>query len=362
MYDRLCRVPSNAELKTDHVNVPHHRLTMLSTKEHPTKNMPTEVLTLAVLCGAMLTSASVTLFSLYFPFWLAPEAATKTYNLAFYEYHNPELHHFDTSAWTYGTDYGLAAVMIFFSWTLLQQKRRQHVSCNTSTLCQHIWGLLLGYAASTTAGALAHQYYVIREERNSWHFRLLWTVCVGTVTFASTPMGSIATEMARQFQPHTTCVKLPQIPELFWKVHGIVTTLVCAFGWFSYQRPACDIFIAGITQFPSSFYMMYVLFQITRDPAMAAFIRPTTVWMGILAFIANAPLLPLYPLLVQYTDWSLAQVNTFLHAWLLITWSLQAVSLHSVQKAIASLHQKPTKAVPIVARAMAVANSDKKEW
>jgi hypothetical protein len=362
MRDCLPCVPSSPDLKNNDGDASHHQLTMSSTKEHPIKDMPT-ISTFAVLCGAMLTSAAVTLFSLYFPFWLAPEAATKTYNLAFYEYHNPELHHFDVTAWTYGTDYGLAAVMIFFSWTLLKQKQRQHVSCNTSLLCQHIWGLLLGYAASTTAGALAHQYYVLREQRNTWHFRLLWTICVGTVTFASTPMGSIATEMARQVQPHTsTGIQIPQIPELFWKVHGIVTTLVCAFGWFSYQRPACDIFIAGITQFPSSFYVMFTLFQVARDPAMAAFLRPSTLWMGIVAFIANAPLLPLYPLLVQYTDWSLAKVNTFLHAWLLITWSLQAISLHSIQKAIASLQQRPPKAVPIVARGIAVASSDKKEW
>jgi hypothetical protein len=349
-------------LSHDKDNVSHQPLAMIiaSSKEDSVQQMPT----LVVLGGAMLTSASVTLFSLYFPFWLAPQAAAKTYHLAFYEYRHPELHHFDTTAWTYGTDYGLAAVMIYLCGTLYRQKQKQkqHVSCtgtcNTSTLCQHIWGLLLGYAASTIAGALAHQHYLFREQRNSWHFRLLWTVCVGTVTFASTPMGSIATEIAQQFQPHTAMVRLPQIPQLFWKVHGIVTTIVCAFGWFSYQRPACDIFIAGITQFPSSFYIMLILFQISRDPVIAAFIRPTTLWMGILAFIANAPLLPIYPLLVQYTNWSLAQVNTFLHAWLLLTWSLQAISLFRVQKAIAAWNQKPAKAIPAV---VGVAPVDKKD-
>jgi hypothetical protein len=348
----------------------HSPLLTRSSADEPrtSRYMPTVV----ILGGAMLTSATVTMFSLYFPFWLAPEAATKTYHLAFYQYHNPELHHFDTTAWTYGTDYGLAVVMIFYCWTLYRQKKTQSLSpascCNnkSGTLCQHIWGLLLGYAASTMAGGLAHQNYTLREQRNSWHFRLLWTICVGTVTFASTPMGSIATEIATQVQPHTTLVTLPQIPHLFWKVHGVVTTIVCAFGWFSYQRPACDIFIAGITQFPSSFYLSMTLFQITQDPALSAFFfrRPrTTLWMGIFAFIANAPLLPLYLLLVQYTNWSLAQVNTFLHAWLLVTWSLQAISLHGVQEAMAAMHQKsPGKTVAMVTHDVSLAqHSDKKD-
>lgn len=299
--------------------------------------------TFTCLSIGAITSAVVTLFSLYFPFWLAPEAATKTYFLAFYHYNDPEHHHFDNTAWTYGTDYGLAVVMLYWSYQLFKQR-----TPNTMPLCQRIWGLTVGYAISVTAGALAHHFYHEMEIRNTWHFRILWTICVGSVTFATQPMGCIASEIAQQFQQHTRAL-IPQVPDLIWRTQAITTTAVCAMGWFSYQRPACDIFIAGITQFPTSFYMMAVLWQIKSDRNMAAYLNPKYQWMCILSFIANAPLLPIYPLLVQYTDWSLAQVNTFLHTWLLITWSMQAISLTHIQKAIAILQQEPPKAVPLVA-------------
>ena len=261
--------------------------------------------------------------------------------MAFYQYNDPTLHHFDITAWTYGTDYGLAVVMLYHSYRLYQQR-----TANTGPLCQRIWGLIVGYAVSVTCGALAHQFYSHREMRNTWHFRIIWTVCVGSVTFASQPMGCIASELARLLKPHTY-VAIPSVPELLWRTMAIVTTAVCAMGWFSYQRPACDIFIAGITQFPTSFYMMAVLWQMKSDANLTAFCNPRYQWMGILAFIANAPLLPLYPLLVHYTTWSLAQVNTFLHTYLLITWSMQAISLRQVQKAIVAIQQQPPKAVPI---------------
>lgn len=353
----ITRALSSAELtdqakstaKKEHPESSKHGKSSVCGSSHKeTKNWASKLSSLSTttcLGVGLATSAMVTLFSLYFPFWLAPQAASKTYFLAFYHYTDPEHHHFDTTAWTYGTDYGLAVVMLYHSYRLYQQK-----TPNTSPFCQRIWGLTLGYAVSVTAGALAHQFYHEREGRNTWHFRLLWTICVGSVTFASQPMGCIASEMARLFQPHTHAT-LPRVPELLWKTTAIVTTAVCAMGWFSYQRPACDIFIAGITQFPTSFYMMAVLWQIKSDYELAASsINPIYLWMGIFSFIANAPLLPLYPLLVQYTSWSLAQVNTFLHTWLLITWSMQAISLRQVQKAVALLQQDPPRAMPVLVK------------
>lgn len=52
--------------------------------------------------------------------------------------------------------------------------------------------------------------------------------------------------------------------------------------------------------------------------------------MYYIGFIGNAPLLPLYPLLVQYTDWTLASINTLLHSWLLVMWGMQGLSLWHV--------------------------------
>lgn len=301
------------------------------------------------LLAGLLASAATTIFSLYFPFWLAPHAATKTYFLAFYHYGGEE-HHFDNTIWTYGTDYGLVMVMTALSISVLRCTNKyvnghiglttNHSEVHSNRLGRRICGLLMGYAISTLAGAIAHQFYTTLELRNTWHFRLLWTICVGTVTLASTSMGCIGTEIVCQFQHHTV-ESLPFVPEIFWYAFGIVTTVICSLGWFSYQRPACDIFIAGITQFPSSAYMMGVFLK--QD---SPYVHAVYKYIGMAAFIANAPLLPLYPLLVQYTDWSLAQVNTFLHTWLLVSWSLQAIALRHVRQAVAQAQARPPKAVP----------------
>jgi hypothetical protein len=42
----------------------------------------------------------------------------------------------------------------------------------------------------------------------------------------------------------------------------------------------------------------------------------------------------MYPLLVQYTDWSLASVNTLLHSWLCVAWSMQGISMQHVIQAL----------------------------
>jgi hypothetical protein len=148
-------------------------------------------------------------------------------------------------------------------------------------------------------------------------------------------------------------------------------------GGFSFQRPACDIFVVGITQFPSTFYMMVVLYSFgnhhntsastttsssssnngdrhshpttstsTTTTTTAATATSTTSnannttgvitlsnrlkYMACCGFILNAPLLPLYPILVQYTHWSLGTINTLLHTWLLVAWTCQGMSLRQI--------------------------------
>ncbi|KAL3784932.1 hypothetical protein HJC23_000017 [Cyclotella cryptica] len=49
--------------------------------------------------------------------------------------------------------------------------------------------------------------------------------------------------------------------------------------------------------------------------------------MYCVGFIGNAPLLPMYPMLVQYSGMSLAGINTLLHAWLMVMWGMQGISL-----------------------------------
>jgi len=300
------------------------------------------------------------LFSLYFPFVLAPWAASQTYHNAFFEY-DDDLNHFDNDIWTYGTDYILALCMfllaknINYIHTEPNMKRAKSSSFHGDFgdeeiivgRAHHKWwsrGLLSSYMLSVLAGGLAHQFYTTIESRNHWSFRLLWTCCVGTVTAASGFMGAIGAELVRQ----DTVIRhkqapgkrsprgrfdwvMPNLPEVFWIGFGVLATGVVIGGGFSFQRPACDIFIAGITQFPSTFYMMLIFtFGLSSMPT----VRPWARIVGVLGFILNAPLLPLYPLLVQYTDWSLASVNTLLHTWLLVAWSMQGISLRHVGQAL----------------------------
>lgn len=97
----------------------------------------------------------------------------------------------------------------------------------------------------------------------------------------------------------------------------------CALGYISFKRPACDIFIAGITQAPSTFYCLGALglrkwgeeidSKKKRDESPIGLVRLPYRLMFYIGFIGNAPLLPMYPLLVQYSGMSLAGINTLLH-------------------------------------------------
>lgn len=319
---------------------------------------------LLVIAGSLLAGL-VVIFSISFPFWLAPWAASKTYHFAFYDY-DEDISHFDNSVWTYGTDYLLAfcLTVLLLSISMGTTTKKKN-SCNGDSPSTgsheshviHAWrsrGLLACYALSVLAGGLAHQFYTTIELRNTASFRLLWTFCVGTVTAASGFMGAIGTELVRQerdilfgFHHNRSAAKfafqLPLVPEWFWISFGACSTIVVMAGGLSFQRPACDIFIAGITQFPSTFYMMAVL-------AWGLSTHPVPKWsrcVGFLGFILNAPLLPLYPLLVQYTHLSLAAVNTLLHTWLLVAWGMQGLSLRRVNVALQQQAMPPPAALPL---------------
>jgi hypothetical protein len=285
-----------------------------------------------ITAGSILAYGFV-LFSLYFPFLLAPMAASETYHFAFYDY-DPDKSHFDNSFWTYGTDYMLAAVMGII---ILNISTSHPVS---RTLAFRSRGMLLCYMASVSAGGFAHQNYTTLESRNSMSFRLLWTVCVGTVTAASGFMGVIGTELVRRDSCKSA---LPFIPEIFWIAFGVAGTAVVIYGGLSFQRPACDIFIAGITQIPSTLYVMASLSVGLPVLNIHKLVRMA----GCVGFIMNAPLLPVYPLLVQYTDLSLAAVNTMLHCWLCLAWSAQGLTLRNVEQALASASGPPMTAVPV---------------
>ena len=285
------------------------------------------------LTAGTVVSCLVVAFSLFLPFLLAPAAAVETYKFAFWKY-DPELSHFDNTPWTYGTDYFLAASMLLLTLT---------INANHDSLHNAGWlsrGLLASYMFSVTAGGLAHQFYTTVEQRNTVSFRILWTVVVGTVTLASGFMGATGSELLRldyERHPHqkSGLMMIPVIPDWFWIGYAVFVTGTVILGAFSCHRPACDIFIAGITQFVSTFYVIAILFAGLRNyKNITNFMRCA----GCLGFILNAPLLPLYPILVQYTDWSLAAVNTLLHTWLLVAWSLQGLCLRHIGNAVVAEH------------------------
>lgn len=286
-----------------------------SSPQYPLKTFKvSEESPLLGLALGSTVSFGIVAFALFLPHVMTPQAAKEIYIPAFYSYH-PLHHHFDNTIWTYGTDYGLFVVMsVLAYWCLTAQS-------GAMGLQRRAAGLLICYALSVLAGGLAHQFYTTIESRNSMAFRILWTVCVGTVTAAGGFMGSSGSQVARHYGGKA-------VPEWFWVGFGTFTTAVCAGGFISFQRPACDIFVAGITQVPPTAYMMGLGFWVLKNK-VSEYYR----WQCIVAFILNAPLLPMYSMMVHETDFSLATINTLLHSWLLVAWGNQALALlHLISK------------------------------
>lgn len=210
--------------------------------------------------------------------------------------------------------------------------------------------LLCCYGVSTLAGGYAHQTVHGVDMLNTGTFKMLWIVCVGNVSFASCWMGLIGREVVRVFDSKP----VPLGPWYLWPYYGAFMSLACGLGYMSFKRPACDIFIAGITQFPTTFYCLGGLIMATRNnrsrrqavdtkhPMDKVLMRYKVMYY--VGFIGNAPLLPMYPLLVQYTDMTLAGINTLLHSWLMIMWGMQGLSLLHLCRVVAD-YEKSNKLV-----------------
>eukprot|EP00549_Striatella_unipunctata_P001552 CAMPEP_0118685952 /NCGR_PEP_ID=MMETSP0800-20121206/7537_1 /TAXON_ID=210618 ORGANISM="Striatella unipunctata, Strain CCMP2910" /NCGR_SAMPLE_ID=MMETSP0800 /ASSEMBLY_ACC=CAM_ASM_000638 /LENGTH=300 /DNA_ID=CAMNT_0006582931 /DNA_START=108 /DNA_END=1007 /DNA_ORIENTATION=- len=239
-------------------------------------------------------------FSLWFPHILAPHAAKSTYLTAFYHYEMESLH-FDNTVWTWGSDYFLAVVMGSLAVACLCATKGKNPRASLPLrLCSA--GLLLCYTVSVLVGGVGHQFYTSFEFFNTLSFRLLWTVCVGTVTLAGGFMGACSTLLARGFSPRSSYyIQIPFMPEWGWTFFGIYLTASCAEGRLSFQRPACDIFIAGTTQLLPTIYCIIVMWLRKWDSD--DFVSTKYRVLFVIGLVLNAPLLPMYPLLVQYTDW-----------------------------------------------------------
>ena len=340
--------------------------------------------------AAVVVAMTMIWFSLILPFVLAPSAAIQTYVWAQYMYHTTRSS-FDNTIWTYGTDYFLALCMMTLihmipssvsSSSTSGSRSDNHKSTSTSpssfdTTAFYTRGLLASYMISVLAGGLAHQMFTTVALQNTTAFRFLWTICVGAVAMASAFMGAAASSLLQYDMTSKTNRNIeatssssskwslyhfvPILPVSFWFVYAFGITSFVMIGGFSFQRPACDIFVVGITQFPSTFYMMMVLYSFggdyntttkatttttTMDNNVMITLSNRTKYIACCGFILNAPLLPLYPILVQYTNWSLGMINTLLHTWLLIAWTCQGMSLRQIGLQLISLQEQHERKQP----------------
>jgi hypothetical protein len=249
------------------------------------------------------------------------EARESLYKPAWFVY-DEENTLFDNSAWTYVTDYMLAVFMGFGAFTTYL--------CSPSTLRDRTCGLLTCMCISVTVGGMCHQFFTGGvPSLNRLDFRILWSVCVGTVTMAGGYIGSCGSHLSRlsrdQFK-HNKRFHVFVVPDWFWVLWGVSLTALCVAGGMSMKRPAADIFIAGITQTPPSIYIFVVAISNTWHPSVVHAKR--MLWI---AFFFNAPLLPLYPVLVmiqQDNGLTLGFVNATLHFWLCLAWGMQFIALN----------------------------------
>jgi len=260
-----------------------------------------------------------------------PDVAGRTYQKALYKY-DPAISLFDNTIWTYGTDYALAIITAGFAVWILHTSNQSSRDDHKPLARASAWMLVL-YAISVGVAAPLHQFYLTVESRNTLVFRLLWTIVPSSVYAAVIPMGIIGNECLRIFQSRPNCSSLlksiPCLTDTYWKFYGAIGIIACALGHTSFQRPACDIFIAGCTQTPPTFYCMAFLF-LFEHPGISKGMRI----LGFFGFISNAILLPLYPFLVDTLGWSLGATNFTMHSNLCVAWSLQGLILQRIVKAL----------------------------
>lgn len=299
-------------------------------------------------------------FGIFLPAFQS-KAGANTFIPASYKY-DDENTHFDNSILTYGTDYALCVIMLYGAYqclnatscnsTVTHTTHGTHATqqLNNATLSKSLRiksaCLFFSYAISVFAGGYAHQTFTGGiDELNTIRFRIWWTVCVGTVTAAGGFMGACGSEIYKRLNlngnPSRVRFRFLYVHDIMWVIYGGYMTWVCVEGGISYKRPACDIFAAGTTQFIPTVYCVLAVLSVKWNEAklisegqhhsssdgVVDRIRQKVLYIFCVGFFLNAPLLPTYPLYIQYTSLSLGVVNTILHSNLTVAWSMQALSL-----------------------------------
>jgi hypothetical protein len=308
-----------------------------------------------------------TYVSKLFATWLSTHqssAAAKTFIIAAYNY-DQDTTYFDNTILTYGTDILLGFLMTFASYQCYS------THCSLGYKGCALFGF---YAISVFCGGYAHATFLDVDSMNTTFFRFCWILCVGTVTFAGGFMGMCGSEINSYFHycdhhyhhsrsssdgssenldvpvnKRFDCFNLGYVHlrHELWFFYGFYMTIICIMGEISHTRPACDIFVAGTTQFiPTMYCELMMVFRKWNDaiPGLeestitsadsTTNIKRNTRILFYVGFMLNAPLLPSYPLLVQYTNLSLGVVNVLLHTNLTLAWGMQAYSIYHISLAI----------------------------
>jgi hypothetical protein len=314
-------------------------------------------------------------FSLFLPRFQS-KAGAKIFISASYNY-DDDLSFFDDTILTWGTDYAICIIMLFASYQcfnattnysegiLLDRSKSKSLRIKSSLL-------FFSYAISVFAGGYAHYTFTEgTDQRNTTPFRIWWTICVGSVTAAGGFMGSCASEIYLLLNHSQSSdrvrFRMGYMHDFLWVIYGGFLTYVCIMGEISYQRPACDIFVAGTSQFIPTVYCVLTVLSVRWTDAKkglegqlqlqlqsqlitpeeqngdraAAFAADAVKeihrgyrYMLYIGFFLNAPLLPTYPAFIQYTSLSLGMVNAILHSNLTIAWGMQAWSLRHICQAL----------------------------
>jgi len=279
---------------------------------------------LAVMVASPLNCA----FATWFPFVIPYTKAFHYYVEARYEYKEGETY-FDNSALTYVTDYLLFVAMGYAALDMYRLSCSATSSIHLKSICRATAGLLTCYATSVLCGGLSHHFFTSIELLNTWSFRFLWIMCVGTVTAATGFIGAIGSFVALHFRQrskkHESNIAVVDVliaPTYFWAFFALYFTLACIYGEMSFHRPACDIFIAGTGQFPPTAYLLLMIFISCKKGLISSKLRA----LFLFSFLLNSWLLPVYPELLE-TGLPEGYVNTILHTNLFVAWGLQYVAI-----------------------------------
>lgn len=274
-----------------------------------------------------------------FPPLTAVFSGSQLYTSAWFSYSSSTK--FDDSILTWGTDYLIALVMGVFTILICMAKGPRNGALVVAS------ALLIGsYNLSTFAGAIAHQF--LSTALNTINFRVVWSVCVTCVAAAGGFMGAAASEIAKlQTPPLSLALEppaqdpdqqeneksskskqvnyvLPVIPHFVWISYSTFLSFLNLVGFYSMKRPACDIFLVGVTQaFPTA-YLVLALFAQKSWKHLG--LTKWTRRIFVVGALLNIVLLPAYDLFA-FLQLPLGVVNLILHTTLLLSWGSQAFGL-----------------------------------